>query len=268
MATFYAYPLNYGGRRSQHREVADNDYNTYTSETSMLLNIDAAGDGSGTARPFTHIFLKCKGIASYAIALTDPEPSIGLFDRTLPENVKNDSGDTVSITDLDGFQNDLYDLSTVVSETQKLKAKALTLTFTAKSGETAQIYEVMILDRILEIDSDGGFSRLEYDSLDLGSNDADLRGRLSYVPPIGGERDKWICNLTLFAPRRASDRGIIADSLLNFIRRYKNFVFAGEYNRYPDRVFPAVWSDPRTAIRYISRWKSAGRRVSFSVREA
>ena len=268
MAGFYAYPLNYGGSRSQHREIADNDYNTYTSETSMLLNIDAAGDGSGAARPFTHIFLKCKGVASYAIALTDPEPNIALLDRTLPETVVNDSRDTVSITDLDGFQNDLYDLSTVVSKTQKLKAKAITLTFTAKSGETARIYEVMILDRILEIDSDGGFSRLEYDSLDLGSNDADLRGRLSYVPPIGGERDKWLVNLTLFAPRRASDRGVIADSLLHFIRRYKNFTFAPEYNRYPDRVFPSVWRDSRTAIRYISRWKGAGRHVSFGIREA
>ena len=126
----------------------------------------------------------------------------------------------------------------------------------------------MILDRLLTLDSDGGFSRIEYDSLELGSYEPDLRGRLGYVPPIGGERDKWLVNLTLFAPRRAADRGIIADNLLHFIRRYKNFVFAGEYNRYPERVFPAGWGDARTAIRYISRWKGAGRRVSFSVREA
>ena len=268
MASFFNYPLNYGGARSQYPEVADNDYNTFTSQTSFLLNIDSAGDGSGDARAFTHIFLKCKGVASYSLALTDPDPGIGLTDRALPENVTNDSGDTVSITDLDGFQNDLYDLSTVVSETRKLKAKAITLTFTAASGQTPRIYEVMVLDRILEIDSDGSFSRIDYDSLDLGMNDPDLRGRLSYVPPIGGERDKWIATLTLLALRRKADRGVIADQLIHFIRRYKNFVFAGEYNRYPDRVFPALWNDPRTAIRYIARWKGAGRRVSFAVREA
>ena len=268
MAQFFGYPLNYGPGRSQYRSVADNNYKTFTEQTSMLLNIDSAGDGSGAARAFTHIFLKCQNVASYAIRLTDPEPNIALFDRTLPETVKNDSKDTVSITDLDGFQNDLYNLSTVVSNTRKLKAKAITLTFTAVSGQTPRIYEIMILDRLLILDSDGGFSRIEYDSLDLGSYDPDLRGRLSYTPPIGGERDKWIVNLTLFAPRRAADRGIIADQLLWFIRRYKNFVFAAEYNRYPERVFPAGWSDSRTAIRYISRWKGAGRLVRFGIREA
>ena len=269
MAQFFDYPLNYGGGRSQYKAVADNDYNTFTSETSMLLNIDTDGNGMGTARDLTDIFVKGTGIASYTAAFTDgvnipssPSP----FPRTLPETVKNDSGDSVPIT-IDGYQNDLHNLWTDESA-GKPKAKSITLIFTAKTGETPRIYEVMILDRLLTLDSDGGFSRLEYDSLDLGSYEPDLRGRLGYVPLIGGERDKWIVNLTLFAPRRATDRGIIADELLHFIRRYKNFVFAGEYNRYPERVFPAGWGDARTAIRYISRWKGAGRRVSFSVREA
>ena len=266
MAQFFAPALNYGGSRSQYKAVADNDYQTYSEQTSMLLNIDAAGDGSGAAKEFTDIFLKCTGVQSYSAAFTNPENITSPAARTLPETVKNDSGDTVSTT-VDGYQHDLHDLWTDES-TAKPKAKSITLTFTAVTGQTPRIYEVMILNRLLTLDSDGGFSRLEYDSLDLGSYEPDLRGRLGYVPPIGGERDKWIVNLTLFAPRRATDRGIIADELLHFIRRYKNFVFAGEYNRYPERVFPAGWGDARTAIRYISRWKGAGRRVSFSVREA
>ena len=266
MAIFYAYPLNYGGSRSQYPAVADNNYNTFTEQTSMLLHIDTAGDGTGTAREFTDIFIKSStGIASYTAAFTDganiptsPSP----FPRTLPETVKNDSGDTVS-TIVDGYQHDLHSLWTD-EKTAKPKAKSITLTFT---GTSPRIYEIMILDRRLTLDSDGGFSRIEYDSLDLGSYEPDLRGRLGYVPPIGGERDKWIVHMTLFAPRRAADRGVIADNLLHFIRRHKNFVFAGEYNRYPERVFPAGWGDARTDIRYISRWKGAGRRVRFSVRE-
>lgn len=264
MAQFFSYPLNYGSGRSQYREVADNDYNTFTDQTSILLNIDSAGDGSGTAREFTDIFIKGTDISSYSAALTDPANITSPQARTLPASVTNDSGDTVSITDLEGFQNDLHNLWTD-ENTAKPKAKSITLTF---SGASPRIYEIMVLDRLLTLDSDGGFSRIEYDSLELGSYEPDLRGRLGYVPPIGGERDKWICNLTLFAPRRASDRGIIADQLLHFIRRYKNFTFAAEYNRYPDRVFPSVWNDARTAIRYISRWKGAGRRVSFEIREA
>ena len=266
MAQFFDYPLNYGGNRSQYRSVSDNDYQTYSEQTSMLLNIDTAGDGSGTAREFTDIFLKCKGVASYAIALTDPEPSIALLDRTLPETVKNDSGDTVD-TVVDGYQHDLYDLSTVISETRKLKAKSITLTVTAKTGETPKIYEVMILDRLLTLNSNGGFSRIEYDSLESGSYEPDLRGQRSYVPALGGTRDKWLVNLTLNS-LRGTARDTIADELLHFIRGHKTFVFAPEYNRYPDRVFPAGWGDARTAIRYIGRWKGAGRRASFSVREA
>lgn len=268
MATFYAAPLNYGGSRSQYREIADNDYATFTAQTSMLLHIDSAGDGSGTAREFTDIFIKCKNVSSYTAAFTDganiptsPSP----FPRTLPETVKNDSGDTVS-TIIDGYRHDLHNLWTN-EKTAKPKAKSITLTFTAAAGQTPRIYEVMLLDRLLTLDSDGGFSRIEYDSLESGSYEPDLRGRRSYVPAIGGERDKWLVNLTLNS-LRGTGRDTIADDLLHFIRRHKTFVFAPEYNRYPDRVFPAGWSSPQTAIRYIGRWKGAGRRASFSVREA
>ena len=267
MAIFYAYPLNYGGSRSQYREVADNDYATFTQQTSMLLQIDTLGDGTGAAREFTDIFIKGTGIGSYSAALTDPANITSPQARTLPASVTNDSGDTVSITDLSGFQNDLHSLWTDES-TDKPKAKSITLTVTAETGETARIHEVMILDRLLTLNADGGFSKIEYDSLDLGSNEPDLRGRLSYVPPIGGERDKWVCRLTALSRRNGTQRDKIADALLNFVRRHKVFVFAPEPRRYPERIFPALWSDAQTAIRYISRWKGAGRRVSFSIRES
>ncbi|MCY3744463.1 MAG: hypothetical protein OXH00_25895 [Candidatus Poribacteria bacterium] len=263
MAQFFDYPLNYGGGRSQYRAVADNDYNTFTSETSMLLHIDTAGDGSGTARDFTDIFIKGSGINSYLAAFTNPEHITSPAARTLPATVKNDSGDSVPIT-VDGYQNDLHNLWTDES-TAKPKAKSITLTFT---GSSPRIHEVMVLNRLLTLNSDGGLSRIEYDSIDLGAVDDDLVGNLSYVPPIGGTRDKWLANLTLLSPRTRGLRDTIADALISFIRKYKNFVFAAEYNRYPDRVFPALWPNPETQIRYLSRWKGGGRRVPFSVREA
>ena len=277
MAIFYAYPLNYGGERSQHKAVADNDYNTSTDQTSMLLHIDTLGDGSGTARAFTDIFIKCSGISSYTAAFTNPENITSPATRTLPQMVTNDSGDAVSITDLDGYQNDLNHLWGNKNDFgradeslfgAKPKARSITLTFTAATRQPPRIYEVMVLDRLLTLNSDGGLSRIEYDNLDLGTVESDLRKRLSYVPPIGGERDKWLTHLTLLSPRTSVARDTIADALISFIRRYKNFVFAAEYNRYPDRVFPALWPNPETQVRYLSRWKGGGRRVLFSVREA
>ena len=266
MAQFFDYPLNYSGSRSQYREVADNDYNTFTSETSMLLNIDATGDGMGAAREFTDIFIKCSGVRSYTAAFTNPEHITSPATRTLPQMVTNDSGDSVPII-VDGFQNDLFSLwdDSGLNPPPKPQAKAVTLTFT---GTSPRLHEIMILDRRLSLNSDGGLSRIEYDSIDLGTVEPDLRKRLSYVPPIGGERDKWIANLTLLSPRTGVTRDTIADALISFIRRYKRFVFAAEYNRYPDRVFPALWPNPETQIRYLSRWKGAGRRANFSVREA
>ena len=266
MAQFFDYPLNYGGGRSQYRAVADNDYNTFTSQASMLLHIDTAGDGSGTARDFTDIFIKCSGISSYTAALTNPENITGSpAARTLPETVTNDSRDSVPIT-VDGYQHDLHNLWTDES-TAKPKAKSITLTFTAVTGETPRIYEIMVLDRLLTLNSDGGFSRIEYDSISLGTVEPDLRKRLSYVPPIGNERDKWLVNLTLYSPRRGT-RETLSDQLVSFIRRYKRFVFAPEHKRYPDRIFPALLPNPETQIRYLSRWKGGGRRVLFSVRES
>lgn len=260
---FYDYPLNYGSGRSQHREVADNDYNTSTRSTSMLLHIDSKGNGSGNARAFTDIFVKCKGITGYTAAFTDPANITSPAVRTVPETVTNDSRDKVSTT-VDGFQHDLHSLWTDES-TAKPKAKSITLTFT---GSSPRIYEVMVLDRLLTLNADGGFSRIEYDSIDLGTVEPDLRKRLSYVPPINAERDKWLVNLTLRSPRTATGRDTIADDLIAFIRKYKSFVFAPEYHRYPARVFPAVWANPESQVRYLSRWKGSGRRVLFSVREA
>ena len=264
MAQFFAYPLNYGGSRSQHKAVADNDYRTFTTSTSMLLHIDSKGDGSGDARAWTDIFVKCKAVSSWTAAFTDGQniPSPSPFPRTLPQTVTNDSGDTVS-TVVDGYQHDLHNIY-LDESTAKPKAKSITLTFT---GSSPKIYEVMILDRLLTLNSDGGFSRIEYDNLDMGSYESDLRGQRTYVPALGGTRDKWLVNLTLNSLRAGNSRDTIADDLLHFIRRYKSFVFAPEYNRYPDRVFPAGWDDQRSAVRYFARWKGAGRKISFSIRE-
>ena len=262
---FYDYPLNYGGGRSQYKAAADNDYATYTEQTSMLLHIDTAGDGTGDARDFTDIFVKGLGISTYTATFTDganiPTPSP--FPRTPPTTVKNDSGDNVP-TVVDGYQHDLHSLY-VNDSALKPKAKSVTLTFT---GTNIRIYEIMVLNRLLTLNSDGGFSRIEQNSIDLGTVEPDLQKNLSYVPPIGGTRDKWLLNLTLRSPRVNGVRDTVADTLIRFIRRYKNFVFAPEYNRYPDQVFPALWPNPETQIRYLAKWKGAGRRVLFSVREA
>ena len=199
-------------------------------------------------------------IASYTAAFTNPENITSPAARTLPQMVTNDSRDSVPII-VDGYQNDLFSLwdDSGLNPPPKPQAKAVTLTFT---GTSPRLYEIMILDRLLTLKSDGGFSRIEFDSLDLGSVEPDLRGRLSYVPTISGERDKWLIRYSLLS-LRTDERDKLADQLLAFMRKHKNFAFAAEYNRYPDRIFPAVWGDQVAQIRYLSRWKGSGRKFKF-----
>ena len=139
----------------------------------MLLHIDTAGDGTGPARAFTDIFVKCTGVTAYDAAFTNPANITSPKTRTLPATVTNDSGDSVETT-VDGYQHDLHNLWTDES-TAKPKAKAVTLTFT---GTNVRIYEVMVLDRLLTLDSDGGFSRIEYDSVDLGGRGTGFTGQV------------------------------------------------------------------------------------------
>lgn len=259
MADFFKYPLNYGNNRSQHSETADNDDNTVSTEAYHTLYIDSVGDGTGTAQSFTHVFVKGKNLGTtYTIAPSGGSPTTTLT-RTIPTTVTNDADETVNITK-NQVTCDLYNLWTDESAA-KPTAQTLILNF---PNATRQLLQIMVLDKILTIDSDGTFSRIEYDSLQLGTLQEDIQKRLTYIPPINNERDKWLVNLTAMSRGDAT----LAEELIDFIRQHKNFTFAPEYTRYPDRVFPALWPQATTQIRYLSQSKTSGRQILFSVREA
>ena len=403
MAQFFDYPLNYGpGRAGNCPEYIDNDYNTYREGASHIsnctFNISPTGSADAhqnplpieSTRPFTHIFIKTKGVSRYNINFSGVIPStFAQISGIIPLIVRNDSEQDVDTT-IDDIQHHL--IAVPFNSNTPPRAVSITIRF---DGSNIRVYQVMILNEILNLATDGVFSKLEYDSMNLGSNQEDIRRRMSYVPPIGNERDKWLVNYSAlsmhsplqvndnhYRPKSAyttavytgpittglnqidwpsritvvfldvfdnlgnlitpgllgaaaklrftgsdgtstiteeinigtSDRGCIsktfftsvtrielltltgtqhaptnfpfeinyipttlgiprrfdektADKILNFIRKYKTFTFAPEYTRYPDRVFPAVWPQSSTQIRYLSRSKAAGRRINFSVRE-
>lgn len=286
MAQFFDYPLNYGMNRADCTEYTDNDYNTYRGGHGVSYipdctsHIDSTGDGTGTARPFTHIFIKGSGITNYNIGFSGSTPAqLGrIIGFTIPANVTNDSSQTVSTT-INGIQHQLLNIwpdwpDIIKQHDPALRNKpstapsatSITIEFI---GTNMRLYQVMVLNEILNLGTDDIFSKLEYDSINLGSNQEDVRRRFSYMPPINNERDKWLVNYSAL-PRNGTETSsdTIADNVMDFIRKYKHFSFAPEYTRYPDRVFPAVWPQSSTQIRYLSRSKAAGRRINFSVREA
>ena len=245
----FDYPLNYSGTRTQYSEVADNDYSTSTTLSPVLLNIDTAGDGTGTAREFTDIFVKGV-LTSYSIALTGGN-IMNPAARMIPTEVENDSHEMVSTT-VNGFQHDLWRIAGPSMDV-KANAQAITLTF------TGTLVEVMVLNEVLSLTK---FSRIDYDTLESGDIAQDLSKNDLYVPAWGNTRDK----LRIFYTSRHTrpDEG---NAVVHTFSTYKEFVCAPEYTRFPQYVFPAVKvGDLQTRRRFRS--KNATRGVSFVIKES
>ena len=108
MARFFEYPINYIGNRTYSTATPavylpaaqDNNFSTSTGETTIDVFIDTVGDGSGDAQAWTALFVKCKGIASYDVAVTDG--NIVSLNVTIPTNLPLYN---TPVTDLRGFQN-------------------------------------------------------------------------------------------------------------------------------------------------------------------
>ena len=267
MAQFFAFPRNFGKNRNRAStgsvllpQIADNDYNTFTDTTGIRCFVDAVGDGSGNASGVSHIFFKTSGVQSVAITRDSNTPE----SVTFPTQKTDDSGDTHDIL-IDGYQNFLHPLTTPGD------AQRIDFTFT---GTSAKIYQIMVLNQELVLDWQDGtnvikFIKVDYDLLLSGEVRESAVGNKRHVPGLGNPRDKWRCDYTFeFWRRWDGSKDRVADQLISFIRKHKNFVVAPEYDRYPDRVFPAVIPNPDIQIRYIAQNKGAGRRLSLTVEEA
>lgn len=260
MPVFYSYPLNYPSMRTSPAEAGDNSYSTTTSSASVACNIDATGDGSGAARDFTDIFVKGKGIASFTITAAGGTGGSQAA-NPLHDTVTNDSGETVPIT-IDGVQN--IHIASITGN-----AKTVTLAFTAKSGETLEIQEVMILNQGVAIPSSYVSVDPVIDIRDSGIIQESATGRRSYAPALNNEREKHEVSLNLELRKfsNAQNYRPLMQQLLNFLKNNKQFTFGVEPNRYPDLVFPALLANGERQIRYLGRDKRHGRSVRLRVLE-
>ena len=266
-------PLNFYNGRTTPAEVADNRYDTTAGQTTVTCHIDSEGDGTGSAREFTSIFAKVSGSSGIAVTGrggSSPNAFTGIG-LSIDANLRNDSAEDVS-TLIDGFNNELW---TIASEADgeisaKQNAKTITLQFTARRGETVRVSEVMILDEILRIEGGGIFNDPRFSLIDNGIIQSSATGRQSYAPALNDERDKWRVDLNVELNRYNNGRDLRAkmDQLVSFMRNHKNFVFATEWNRYPDQVFISLFPDREKQINYINRNKQNGRRIRLAVREA
>ena len=271
MAQFFAFPRNYG--KNQNRassgsvllpQIADNDYNTFTDTTGIRCFVDSVGDGSGSASGVSHIFFKTQNVDSLTIIATGGTAANDPGSVTLPIRKTDDSGDDHDIL-IDGYQNFLHPLTTPGD------AKRIDFAFT---GTSAKIYQILCLHEELVLDWQDDtnvikFINIDYDLLLSGEVRESAVGNKRHVPGLGNPRDKWKVGYTFeFWRRWDGSKDRVADQLISFIRKHKNLAVSPEYDRYPDKVFPAVIPNPDIQIRYIAQNKGAGRRLSLTVEEA
>ena len=256
---FFKDPVNYQpGRVRRHgtsviiNAATDNSYETFTTEAD--LDIDISDGSSPTA--VTHLFLKYKGaITTYTIT---PLGGTGSpFTRTVPTEVQNWEGNTVSL-EVDGYKHDLFEVPSGVTGT------SLRLQLT---GAGVQLYNLFVLELGLEINANGGFSRIHPVEVDrTGRVHRFPRGGLRYVEQIGASRNKWEYDLTLLSI--AGETEILYKDLLRWISAYPNCAFAREFTRKPDEVMLVAFPQLEKRIQPRSDlYKEAGDRVPFRVAE-
>ena len=236
-------------------EMVDNSYLTYSDEDDVDVNVS---DDSGNATPIQAVFLKYTGATEYDVTPSGGDSTTTLT-RTLSDTVENYSGDDVDV-EINGLKNDLYLLSGA-----GITATSLRFQF---SGSGIKIYALMCLEVGMEFDPNA------YDVTNIRPVKVDRAGRFigerggraRRTSPIGNEREKWEVDYTV---KIVAGRSTIesVDEFLYWREANRNFVFAQEFSRYPDRVYPATFPDLSVEVTPRGDYKGLGDQVPFRVWE-
>lgn len=248
---FFEPPLN-----TTPVKLTDGRLDTFTTDTVLTFNVDALGTGVGDARPFTHIFMVSEGVSSYAIGATGGNV-IGI-NVTLPTSLTDSSGYTVDPV-IDGRHYDLFHWE---AGNTKHTAQYLTITLT---GSNTKVYQLYVLNAVLEI-AEGGFSDIQFIEELAGFEQRSARGRRSVAPGIAGVGHKNRISLVA-EPQRGDRTDKVARAVSAFMRKYPEFMFSLEPNRFPDMTFEAMNGERQVNSQFRSQWKALGRRTSFVIQQ-
>ena len=251
--------LDDGTRITEHgvstnilREIADNDLETFSTETDIDINIS---DGSDPTRVHA-IYTITEGVDSH-VGVATGGVGTGWASRTIPDTITNWEGTDVS-TVVNGKQHDLYLLS------NSFTATSAQVTFT---GTNVKVYEVYLLGFGLEIDANGDFTEISPDKVNRNFVlHESVDGSVQREVGLGG-RDRW--ETTFLAKFVIGNTEIEnSDTFLYWVENNKNCFFFQEFSRYPARGYPAAFGDARLPVRLRGdRSKLLGDIVRFRVLE-
>ena len=233
--------------------MVDNDYTTSSSEDDVDVNV---ADAEGNATAVDAVFVKYAGdLTSYVF--TPLGGSGSSFTRMVPDEVDNYAGDAISL-EVDGFKHDLYLLASDVTAT------SVRLQFT---GTDVEIYEVMLLELLQEIDANASeFLASDPRTVDrTGRVETSPVGRVRRVRGSGREkRDlEWTVKVV---PGETLIEDI--DEFLFMLEANTRLVLAESFSEDPSLLYPAVLSSTRISVRYLTDYKPHGYAMNLSMREA
>ena len=261
-ALFFKECVNYldnGERVSVHgdptdivRAAADNDYNTFTREKDLAINIAVNGNPTRVDA----VCVKCKGVTRHS-GTPSGGSGTGWTNEALPAMVKNWEGTDISTTVL-GLQHHLFLLD------QHFTATSVRLQF---EGMNVEIYEIMLLEFLFEIDANGDFTDISPDYVDRSAViHTSPDGGVRRSSPLGGERHKWETDYVVkIIPGKTQLESV--DEFVTQMGENPNVVHAQEPSRYPARIHPASFLLTRVLTRLRDDNKLLGDLIRFQVGE-
>ena len=262
-ALFFKECVNYlddGVRASEHgnhpsniiRAVADNNYKTFSTVTDY--DIDISRNNQPTR--VDAVFIKSKGITRHSGTPTGGSGT-GWTHAALPETVENWEGTHIRTTVL-GFQHHLLLLD------QHFTATSVRVRF---EGTNVEIYEILLLELLLEIDANADFTEIAPDYVDRSAViHSSPDGGISRSSALGAERPKWETSYVVkIVPGKTLLESV--DEFVHVMGENPNVVHAQEPSRHPARVHPASFLMTRVPTRLRSDDKLQGDVVQFRVGE-
>lgn len=264
MSKFFNVPINYRPNRNftlvnntriPTTQISDNNYNTST--IGPTFEIDIHGNQAGVSTTINHIFVKCSPTTTgYTFSIPTGMGTGNTFTRTFVDTVINFEKTEVS-TIINGFKHDLYE----IPSSNPIDGTRVRLTFT---GSDIKIYALMLLERKIELNANSKYTLIVPKKVDRRSGiHTTIDGSISKYSAPNSTRWKWEYDYGAIF-----HNGFSYDFMLEFMENTNNFVFAPEYNRWPDQVFLATWIDSEVQIPFLSRVKAAGYQMFFKIAES
>ena len=265
MTYFFDYPVNF--LSDTQRNFARDSGNVYRAFSTFTEGDGTQSRGETAYRFYTyplyregslnrlsrisHIFVIASGVTNYTVSVPTGFGTGSNVTRTLPEHVTTPQGQQVPILH-DGKQHDLFAVPTPFT------VRALDIAFT---GSGLRIYCVMLLDLKLSLNADSRFTQIvpKLVNRDTGVFEGHGGSRWRWQ-----NRAAWKWEVALGARFRGTES---YDALVALIQKQTVFTFAQEYQRYPERIYPAFFKNDETTLAYISRYKGAGTELFFEVAE-